>query len=498
MPRLGQFPRLYEGCSLEFHAFLKALARRWPTVVVCLVLAVGAAAAATGLSTPVYEARTQLFVATHSGEDSAQLNQGQSFSQARVQSYAEIVTTRQVTEPVVEELGLRTTPEELASRITATAPLNTVLIDIAVRDTAPERAARIANAVAERFSAVVEQLETPKLNPGEAQQGKSRANVKTASSPVSLGITQEAVAPTRPVSPRPLLNLSAGLLGGLLLGAGAVALRETLDTTLKTSEALSEFLSLPGLGTIPYDRNATRRPLVSTDVRSKRAEAFRKLRTNLQFSQVDDRPRIIVVTSSVPGEGKTNTAVNLALSLAEAGVSTCLVDGDLRRPCVASIFGLVQDAGLTTVLIGQARVEDVMQQAEGRLSVLTSGAVPPNPTELLASGRMEEVLRELADTYEVVIVDTAPLLPVADTVGLASLAQGALLVVRAAKTSRDQVRTAAASLDRVGVRVLGTVFSMAPAPKGDRYSAYGPYGELPAPRVSAAAEKAGARGPGRR
>ncbi|MFF4687408.1 polysaccharide biosynthesis tyrosine autokinase [Streptomyces sp. NPDC001307] len=481
---------------MEFHAFLKALARRWPTVVVCLVLAVGAAAAVTGLSTPVYEARTQLFVATHTGEDSAELNQGQSFSQARVQSYAAIVTTRQVTEPVVKKLGLRTTPEELASRITATAPLNTVLIDIAVRDTAPERAARIANAVAERFSAVVERLETPKLN--QAQRGKSRTDGKTASSPVSLGVTQEAVAPTGPVSPRPLLNLAAGLLGGLLLGAGVVALRETLDTTLKSSETLSEFTALPGLGTIPYDRNATRRPLVSTDVRSKRAEAFRKLRTNLQFSQVDDRPRVIVVTSSVPGEGKTNTAVNLALSLAEAGVSTCLVDGDLRRPCVASVFGLVQDAGLTTVLIGQARIEDVMQQAEGRLSVLTSGAVPPNPTELLASGRMEEVLRELADTYEVVIVDTAPLLPVADTVGLASLAQGALLVVRAARTRRDQVRAAAASLDRVGVRVLGTVFSMAPAPKGDRYSAYGPYGELPAPRVSAAHEKAGAPGPGQK
>ena len=122
--------------------------------------------------------------------------------------------------------------------------------------------------------------------------------------------------------------------------------------------------------------------------------------------------------------------------------------------------------------------------------MLASGAVPPNPTELLASARMKEVLRELADTYEVVIVDTAPLLPVADTVGLASLAQGALLVVRAARTSRDQVRTAAESLDRVGVRVLGTVFSMAPVPKGGRYGTYGRYGELPAPRASALRKEA--------
>ncbi|GHK04219.1 chromosome partitioning protein [Streptomyces sp. Y2F8-2] len=498
---------------MDLHGFLKALAGRWPTVVVCLVLAVGAALAATSLSTPVYEARTQLFVATRSGEDTAQLNQGQSFSQARVQSYAAIVTTRQVTEPVVKQLRLRTTPEELASRITATAPLNTVLIDITVRDTVPDRAAHIANAVAQRFGSVVEQLETPKQPADPTQGRKSRKGDAASVSPVSLGVTQEAVTPAAPVSPRPLLNLAAGVLSGLLLGAGLVALREILDTTFKTSEGLGEFTALPALGTIPYDKNAPKRPLVRAEGHSKRAEAFRKLRTNLQFSQVDDPPRIIAVTSSVPGEGKTNTAVNLALSLAEAGVSTCLVDADLRRPCVAQTFGLVQDAGLTTVLIGQARIEDVMQQAAGGLAVLASGAVPPNPTELLASARMEETLRELADSYQVVIVDTAPLLPVADTVGLASLTQGALLVVRAARTSRDQVRAAAESLERVGVRVLGTVFSMAPVPMGGHYGSYGSYsalstaghdgqGELPAPRASVPRRgvpaPAGTRVPGER
>lgn len=477
---------------MDLQGFLKALARRWPTVVVCLVLAVGTALAVTSVSTPVYEARTQLFVATRTGENTVDLNQGQTFSQARVQSYAEIVRTRQVTAAVVKQLRLRTTPEELASRITAVVPLKTVLIDITVRDTAPRRAARIANAVAKRFSWVVEQLETPKrqVHSRPPETGDKDADAAPVS-PVSLGVTQEAVAPASPMSPRPLLNLAAGVVGGLLLAAGLVALRETLDTTFKTSEALGAFTALPGLGTIPYDRNAPRQPLVSADGHSKRAEAFRKLRTNLQFSQVDDPPRIIVVTSSVPGEGKTNTAINLALSLAEVGVSTCLVDGDLRHPRVAQAFGLVQDAGLTTVLIGQARVEDVMQRVAGGLSVLASGAVPPNPAELLASARMEEVLRELADLYKVVIVDTAPLLPVADTVGLAPLSQGALLVVRAAKTNRDQVRTAKESLERVGVRLLGTVFSMAPVPKGGRYGrygAYGQYGELPAPRTSAARE----------
>ncbi|MFE9441143.1 polysaccharide biosynthesis tyrosine autokinase [Streptomyces sp. NPDC006602] len=469
---------------MDLHGFLKALARRWLTVVVCLVLSVGAAVAVTTWSTPEYEAGTQLFVATRTSEDTTQLNQGQTFSQARVQSYAAIVPTRQVTGPVVRELKLRTTPEELASRITAEAPLNTVLINITVRDTDPKRAASVANAVAACFSAVVERLETPR--PTDPKQlAAIERGAPGPVSPVSMGVTQQAVAPSDPVSPRPLLNLAVGVFAGLLLGAGLVVLRETLDTTLKTVEALGEITGLSSLGAIPYDKSAPAQPLITAAGHSQRTEAFRKLRTNLQFAQVDDRPRIIMVTSSLPGEGKTNTSVNLALSLVEAGVSTCLVDADLRRPCVAKTFGLVQDAGLTTVLIGQARVEEVMQQAGNQLSVLASGAVPPNPTELLASARMSEVLSELASTYEVVIVDTAPLLPVADTIGLAPLAQGTLLVVRASKTSREQVRTAAQALERVGSRVLGTVFNMAVPPKGDSYGAYGSYGELPAPRLSA-------------
>ncbi|WP_149179806.1 polysaccharide biosynthesis tyrosine autokinase [Streptomyces sp. TRM49041] len=466
---------------MDLHGFLKALARSWVTVAVCLVLAVGAALAVTNLSAPVYAADTQLFVATRSGEDTAQLSQGQSFSQARVQSYAAIVPTRQVTGPVVRELKLRTTAEELASRITAEAPPNTVLINITVRDSDRKRAAEIANAVAAHFSAVVERLETPRpMGPG-----READTPPDPVSPVSLGVTEHAVAPAAPVSPRPLLNLVGGVCVGLLLAAGLVVLRETLDTTLKTSQALGELTGLPGLGAIPYDKSAPAQPLITAARHSQRAEAFRKLRTNLQFAQVDDRPQIIMVTSSVPGEGKTNTSVNLALSLVEAGVSTCLVDADLRRPCVAETFGLVQDAGLTTVLIGQARAEDVMQQVGKGLSVLAGGAVPPNPTELLASARMNEVLHDLANTYEAVIIDTAPLLPVADTIGLAPLAQGTLLVVRASKTSRDQVRTATEALEQVGGRLLGTVFNMVAPPKSDRYGAYGAYGELPAPRLAA-------------
>ncbi|TFV32578.1 hypothetical protein E4K10_22325 [Streptomyces sp. T1317-0309] len=155
------------------------------------------------------------------------------------------MTTRQVTAPVVEELGLHTTPEELASRITARAPLNTVLIDITVRDTRALRAARIANAVADRFTSVVERLETPKRLSGSGKSSRSRT------SPVSLGVTQEAVAPTAPVSPRPVLNLAAGVLAGLLLGAGLVALRGDARHTLKTGEMLTSSPRCPSSAPSP-------------------------------------------------------------------------------------------------------------------------------------------------------------------------------------------------------------------------------------------------------
>ncbi|MEU9865562.1 polysaccharide biosynthesis tyrosine autokinase [Streptomyces sp. NPDC047971] len=469
---------------MDLRGYLKLLARRWPTVLICLLLGIVAAEVVTMVRTPVYEARTQLFVATRTGADTSELNQGQSFSQARVQSYSAIVATSQVTQPVVRQLGLPYSPSELASRITAEAPLNTVLINIKVRDTDRVRAARIADAVAARFIGLVERLETPKkAQPAPGQ--KENAAPQPTVSPVSLGVTEKASVPKKPVSPDRLLALAFGVLGGLLLAAGIVALREALDTTVKTSEALGELTALPVLAAIPYDKSAGRKRIaLEAASTSPRAEAFRKLRANLQFAQVDDPPRVIVVTSALPGEGKTTTSVNLALSLADAGLRTCLVDADLRRPSVAPTFGLVEGAGLTTVLIGQAATEDVMQQAAGRLAVLTSGTLPPNPTELLSCGRMAEVLRELADTYDIVVVDSAPLLPVADTLGLSPLTDGVLLVVSASKTGRDQIVDAADSLHRIGVPVLGTALNMSSTHKGKGYG-YG-YGyaptELPTPR----------------
>jgi len=436
-----------KGFTLDLRGFLRVLARRWVSITVLTLMGLGAGLAVTEVSTPQYEARSQIFVSTRATTDIAELNQGSAFSQARVQSYADIVSSARIVAPVINRLGLDITPNQLAKHISADVKPNTVLIDIAVTDTDAARAATIANTVADEAGVQIVSLETP---PGQT-------------APVHIGTTRSASPPTAPLSPRPLLNAAAGLFAGLIAGIGLAVLRDILDTTLRTSSALAEATGLPVLGAVPYDKDAQDSPLaVGPGAHSSRAEAFRLVRTNLQFAQVDRSPRVIVVTSPLPGEGKTNTASNLALSMAEAGRKVCLVDADLRSPSVAKAFGLVQAAGLTTVLIGTATVDEVLQQGgEGKLSVLTSGPIPPNPAEILTSERMRQVLDGLAEAFDVVVVDSAPLLPVADTVGLAPLVDGAVLVVRAGRTPSERAQAAVAALRSVGAPVLGVVLSMA-------------------------------------
>jgi capsular exopolysaccharide synthesis family protein len=286
-----------------------------------------------------------------------------------------------------------------------------------------------------------------------------------------------------PVSPTPTRNTGLALVLGIVAGVGAAALRESLDTTVKTAEALHELTATPVLCAIPYDVRAKKAPLIiEGSARSARAEALRQLRTNLQFVNVDQPPRTLVVTSAVPGEGKSTTACNLAIVFAEAGKRVILVDADLRRPRLAEYLGMEGAVGLTNVLAGQAAVSDALQQWGGSgITVLPSGSVPPNPSELLGSRNMAELLGALRGGFDIVIVDTPPLLPVTDAAIAASRVDGTVLVSRCGKTTAAQAREAAAALDAVGARVLGSVLNMAPA-NGPRTYSYYDYGPREVPR----------------
>lgn len=435
---------------MDLRDFLRVLRRRWRIVAALLTLALVTAVTVTALSTRVYQADSEVFVSLQDAGSGTTSNayQGNLFSQERVKSYAKIANSPRVTGPVVTQLRLDLTPEQLSGRITATAPTDTVLVDLVVKDPSPARARDIANAVSQQFARVVQDLEKP----------------ATGRSPVSVSVVRPATLPLAPVSPRTPINIALGLLVGLALGIGVAVLRETLDTTIKTSEDLQKLVGSSALGIISYDGLAQKNPLVSQlDSRTGRGEAFRTLRTNLRFVDIDNPPRTVVITSSVASEGKSTTACNLAITLASAGVRVILVEGDLRRPRVADYMGLDGAVGLTDVLIGRAALDVVLQPwGNSTLSVLASGPLPPNPSELLGSAQMGELLKTMQARADIVLIDAPPLLPVTDAAVLGRECHGALVIVRYGRTTREQLTRSLGALESAGARVLGTVLNMAP------------------------------------
>ncbi|WP_370617609.1 polysaccharide biosynthesis tyrosine autokinase [Mumia sp. Pv 4-285] len=452
------------------HELLQILRRRWLLITSCVVVALAVAGIFVARATPEYTSTTRLFVSTPQS-DGADAYQGGLFSQQRVASYATLITGQAVAQRVVNRLELDESPSELSAQISATVVPETVVLEIAVTDPDPEQAQRLAEAVATEFSSYVRDLETSEK--GEA-------------APIKATVVDQASLPDSPTSPNIPRSLGLALLLGLLVGVGAALLREALDTSVRSLADLEAETDAPLLGTIPYDSTADRSPLVTQiGLLAPRTEAFRVLRTNLQFIDVDSARKAIVVTSSVPEEGKTTTAINLALTLAIAQHRVVLVEGDLRRPRVADYMGLTSGIGLTSVMIGRRTLAEAVQPtANSFLDVLTSGPIPPNPAELLQSQAMADTLRELRATYDIVLVDAPPLLPITDAAVLASQCDGAVLVVSGKKTTRDQVRQSVDRLNGVGARLLGTVMTMTPARSREGgLSGYGyGYGHVDPPR----------------
>ncbi|WP_122263012.1 polysaccharide biosynthesis tyrosine autokinase [Ornithinimicrobium cerasi] len=441
---------------MELTDYLRIVRRSWRLVAAVVLATIAAAALLTAMTPRDYRAEADLYVSITGGESVSDLVQGGSFTQRQVATYADIVTTPVVLSPVVEELQLTESVNALAGRVTATVPPNTVLINVSVVDADPSQAASIANAVATQFMETIQELEQTSAG---------------AESPVKATVVRPATAPLGPVSPDPLRNIALATVLGLLLGLGLGILRDLLDTRVRGEGDLARVTEEPVLGAIAHDNDATSHPLVmDIDPHSQRAEAFRTLRTNLQFAGPDTASSVIVVTSSIPGEGKSTTTANLALTLAASEHSVCLVEGDLRRPRLLEYLGLENAAGLTDVLIDRADLEDVLQPHARNLRVLGSGMIPPNPSELLGSHSMRHLVGQLRENFDYVIIDSPPLIPVTDAAVLSSVADGVLVVVGAGMVKRDQLERVLGSLNKVGANVLGMVLNRLPMKGPDAYS----------------------------
>jgi capsular exopolysaccharide synthesis family protein len=440
-----------EGDSLmEVRDYLRVLQTRWKIVAVTTVVAVLGALVASLISTPIYQASTRLFVSTASGSSVNEIYQGNLFSQQRVASYTKLLTGTSLAQRTVDRLGTDLTATQLAAKVTASSAPDTVLVDVKVSDPSPERARDLANALSDEFVVMARELETPE-NGGEPT--------------ARVVVEQHADTPATPVSPKTKRNVALGLALGLLVGIALAVLRDRLDNTVKDRSVVEEIVGAGLVGTIPLEKDRQNEPAITFHTaNSGGAEAYRELRTNLQFLDVDHPPRVIVVTSALPGEGKTTTAINIALVLAESGKKVALVEGDLRRPRVSKYLGTLGDVGLSTVLSGQASLDDVLQPSRyENLSVLGSGALPPNPSELLGSDAARQMVDDMRARFDYVIIDASPLLPVTDAVVLTLAADGALMIARHGKTTRDQLSQAVTNLHNAGGAVLGSIITMTPS-----------------------------------
>lgn len=431
---------------MNINYIASAVLRRWVSTLGCTLGFGALAGVVTASISPTYSATAQVFVSTQGQGSNADMLQGSNFTKQRVESYAAIANSPRVLDSVVKELELESNAASLSSRVTATVPRGTVLVNLTAQSGDAASASSIANSVAGSFATVVADLERSAAN-----------NVST----VNVSVVRPARIPSKPTNPKWGTNILAGLFLGLGLGFGQALVRQRLDTAVRSKADIDEVLKLPVLGTIFFEKEAESAMLSSTDNQfSPRSEAFRQLRTNLQFVEAAGGDRTFLITSSIPGEGKTTTSTNLALSLSRNGLRVCLVDADLRRPRVGATMGIESAVGLTTVLIGKATIGEVVQKwGEGELYVLPSGECPPNPSELLGSVAMQDVLDDLAADFDVVLLDAPPLLPVADASILSNLVSGTLLVVGCGRATRHDLKRAGDMLTTIEAKVHGVVLN---------------------------------------
>jgi succinoglycan biosynthesis transport protein ExoP len=452
---------------MELTRYIRLLRQRLWIIIVCPLVAALVAGIVSFLLPPVYEAKVSLLVRPSQPLASTDPTIAALTSDQISRTYASLMTQRPLLESVSKELGLNIRPEDLAKEITVTPEPNTTILDVAVKDTNPALARDLANHLT---AALIAQVK------GFQQQETSLPNSRTGD---NLLVVSPAVLPDRPVSPNKTLNVAIAFAAGLLLAIGLVFLLDYLDQSIKTEEELTERLGLISMGHLSFvpSGKGKRGELVALDAQSHASEAFKALRTSLLFSTIDQELREIVVTSAEMGEGKSRTAANLAIVLAEAGHKTLLIDADFRRPSQHVIFARIRNIGLSNLIVQDVPENEAITAVEAvpNLWLLTSGPTPPNPSELLGSGRMRELMAKLRGYFTYVVVDTPPVNAVTDASILAAAASATVLVVEQGRTTFPALKHAKAMLDRVGARTLGAVMNKVHSSAGSYAYAYGYY-----------------------
>ncbi len=460
-------------------------------------------------TTPVYQAVSVLLV--NEAPTTKTTDYASILASERVaRTYTELITTTPVLEDVIEHLKLNMTSEELQENIQADLIKDTQLIEVRVDDTSPQRAAEIANTLVDVFSKRNREIQSSRyasskaslqsqLEQIEAQIATTSAEVDAAaisagsqsdrerldgalseyrqmytslltsfeqvriaesSSISTIAPIEVATIPEKPIRPRTLLNSILGVALGLVSSVALIFFLEAMDDTLSPDDVQREF-GLPVLGVVAHHQSENGLPISASLPRSPVSEAFRSLRTNIQFASVDRSVRTLLITSPSPEDGKSTVAANLGVAIAQSGRKVLLLDADLRRPEVHKQLKISNRSGVSSLLLLQkVKLDGIVQATDiTNLSVLTSGILPPNPAELLASAKMNELIRIVEDEYDTILIDTPPILAVTDAAVLSSRVDGVLLVIKPGVTKLDACQQALEQLERVGAKTLGVVLN---------------------------------------
>jgi polysaccharide biosynthesis transport protein len=477
----------------------------WLILLAGLVAGVTAYIISAGM-VPEYEASTRLLVSAPSsisGVDPTSLVTAQTMTS----TYSQMLMDRPVLEGVIDQLKLQTTPEELKKVVSVSVVTNTQLMTVTVRDMHPTQAANIANAMASVFADRIRELQSQRYaasrdglakqvsdmesqiaatnnlismtsDPGTLEQLQARltqyrtiySNLVTSYEQVRLAeeqtstnvvVSEPAAVPLEPVSPKIPMNTLLGVMAGMLLAGAAVFVIDALDDTIKNPDEIRRRFNLPILAMIAWHESGDNRPVALVEPRSPTAESFRSLRTNLTYAALDKPLRRILITSPMPQDGKTTVASSLAVVFSQNDKNVVLVDADLRRPQVHRRFGLHNRLGLSDMFIRPPEMLSSMvhESSTPKLAVITSGGLPPNPSELLTSKMMGQILDRLNAAFDLIVIDTPPLLTVTDAAALAPAMDGVILVAKPGSTKLGAFRQSLDQLRAVGARVLGVVLN---------------------------------------
>lgn len=517
---------------MELRDYWNILRRWYWLLVIGIIVSAGASYTISKMMTPIYAATVTLQVNQVQNPGTPVYND-LLVSQQLAKTYAELIRKRPVLEPVIQQLSLNETYENFLKHVSVSTVRDTQLLQVTVQYPQPQQAAEIANKIANLFITQMVESQGGDLSSTRESLRKQLATVEeeirnTATEIQTLKSTNDGSSPEVkaaeqsrlqstlsqyqlldsqlikneqdlalaqvmtgrsvrtadpavpldvPVQPKVLLNVSLGTAAGLILAIAIVFLIEYIDDTVKTSEDLERAISTPTLGVVGvfpdgHDGNNDNPLLLASNPRLHFGEAYRTLRTNLQFATLNHPCRSLLVTSAGPGEGKSFTSSNLAVVLAQAGKRILIVDSDIRRPTLHKNFSVSNETGLTNLLLADDQTDSspyVQKANYDGLYVLTSGPLPPNPSELLSSPHMARVVAALRQEFDLVLYDSPPMLAVADASILSALVDGVLLVVQAGRNRGDALAQVRDSLSRPGAMLLGTVLNRFSASRNGHY-----------------------------